>query len=115
MNAKMWLVVALSLGVVGNAQAMSSDYIEQALISTCKSIASDRVGQMQRTLREHRLTVPLIGEKLLCNGMHVVAFAESRGLSARPAISNSGSDGWRLSISRRTGRYKWIDTGRPQG
>ena len=44
-KGKMWLVVALSLGVVGNAQAMSSDYIEQALISTCKSIASDRVGQ----------------------------------------------------------------------
>ncbi len=98
MNAKMWLVVALSLGVVGNAQAMSSDYIEQALISTCKSIASDRVGNMKRTLREHRLTVPLIGEKLLCNGMHVVAFAESRGAERTAGY-----------LEQRVGRVEIID------
>jgi len=54
-------------------------YIENALISVCRSTLSDSPMQYRKTLKEYRLRQNTVAEKLVCNGEDVGSFAATHG------------------------------------
>ncbi|MDF2177770.1 DUF3718 domain-containing protein [Aliiglaciecola sp. CAU 1673] len=84
------LFSAVALGVSANAAAMTDDYIEAALIEVCESVMSNKPFKLKDTLREHRLDVPTINEKLLCNSESPYRFALTHSATRTANILSAG-------------------------
>lgn len=72
-------LTTLALLAGGTASAAMDRNIESALIDVCKKISSDRVIPLRSTVKGYNLSYEVIGEKLLCNGYNVIAWAQING------------------------------------
>lgn len=72
-------VTGLVFLVSGTASAGMDPYIESSLIDVCKKIQNDRVLPLRKTVRGYNLSYEEIGEKLVCNGYSVLAWADVNG------------------------------------
>ncbi|MED5525178.1 DUF3718 domain-containing protein [Gallaecimonas pentaromativorans] len=61
------------------ALAAMDPQIENALIAVCKASISNKPFVLSGTLKEHRLSYPVVADKLVCNGQSVYNFAMDRG------------------------------------
>ena len=72
------LVIASSVLTTANAAPMS-DYMEQALVETCKAAASNKTIRFNNTLKAHRLDQQTVALGVVCNGEDIISFAQSKG------------------------------------
>lgn len=61
------------------SQAAMDHHIEEALITICKSVTSNKVYQYQKTAKSYNLKNKTIALKVVCNGQDIISFAESHG------------------------------------
>lgn len=61
-------------------------YMHKALTDVCISIAKNRPGRMIRTMRSYRLDYKLVGQKLVCNDLPAIAFADHTGADRNAAL-----------------------------
>lgn len=65
----------------GTASAGMDPFVEVRLIDVCKKISNDRVIPLRHAVKGYNLSYEEIGEKLVCNGYNVVAWAQVNGAS----------------------------------
>lgn len=61
------------------SQAAMDHHIEEALITVCKSVTTNKVYKYQQTARSYHLKNKTIALKVVCNGQDIISFAESHG------------------------------------
>ena len=72
------LLIATSLMSTANAAPMTN-YMEQALVETCKAAASNKTMQFKNTLKAHRLNEKTVALAVVCNGEDIITFALNHG------------------------------------
>lgn len=101
-NLKLFALTAVSTtllftSVQSSAAAMDS-YMETALISVCKVAQKDNVLALRKTIKGYRLKDQTVAMKVVCNGEHIINFAE-----------NSNSFKTAAHLSKRLGESKIVD------
>lgn len=61
-----------------SAEGMS-DYMETALVDTCKAAISDNTLTLKKTLKEYRLKEKTVAQGVVCNGEDIITFAQNNG------------------------------------
>lgn len=84
------LTAVMTLPATANAQTKMSEYMRSALIDVCKSVQSNRPYKLKNTLKEHRLDIPTINQKLVCNDESPYNFALTHNASRTAATLNKG-------------------------
>lgn len=84
-------MMAVALITVPQSQASSEPYIKQALVETCTAVKSNNPLKLKQELREYRLDVDTIREKLVCNGLSVHQFALAHKANRTANMINKGS------------------------
>lgn len=54
-------------------------YLEQGLISICKSAALDKSYKMNKAIKEYRLNHKIVALNVVCNGQDIISFAQHYG------------------------------------
>lgn len=87
------LLSAATFSFASNATADEyylPSYVEQGLVSICKSAARDKPMKMSKEIKGLRLQTKTVALKVVCNGKDIIAFAESYGAERTTArLSNS--------------------------
>ncbi len=91
----------------GTAQAMSQDYINKVLVDTCLNVKKNVPIRLHQHLKENRLKVPMIRERLMCNGETVYNFALTHGAYKTAQVINKGSVTI-TPIAANTGNKIWV-------
>lgn len=82
-------VISLSSSAIAENFYLPS-YVEQGLVSICKSAAKDQPLKMNDEIRSLRLKTKVVALKVVCNGQDIISFAESYGAERTTAkLSNS--------------------------
>ena len=71
--------LALTATSFNTSAAPMSSYMEQALVSVCKSAQSDNVLRMRNTIKSVHLSEKTVALKVVCNGEDIISFAETHG------------------------------------
>jgi len=79
-----------SLPAQAENQAPMTYYMESALVEVCKSVKSDRPIRLIKALKGHRLSIPTINEKLMCNGEAPYNFALTHNADRTAKTLNKG-------------------------
>jgi len=86
MKCKMLLAGAAVVMLSTPALAAMDSYVESALIEVCKASISNKPHQLNGKVKEHRLTYPVIANKLMCNGQSVYHFAKDHNADRTAAL-----------------------------
>ena len=65
-------------GVTLSSLAMDN-YVESSLIEVCKSVKENNVLKFNQTTKSYRLKNKTVATKVMCNGDHIIDFAEKHG------------------------------------
>lgn len=65
--------------------------LHQALVETCIAVKSNKPLKLRTELKEYRLTVDTIREKLVCNGESVYQFALTHNANRTAGMINKGN------------------------
>lgn len=72
-------LTTIALGTSFNSTAGMDPYLENALISVCKSAQSDDLLDMRKTIKSYRLKEQTVASHVVCNGEDITSFALSNG------------------------------------
>lgn len=71
--------------------AKMDTHLHQALVETCMAVKSNQPLKLRAELKEYRLNVDTIREKLICNGESVYQFALTHNAKRTAGMINKGS------------------------
>ena len=92
MKALATTAIAASLLVLPSAAiAFDKSTIESLLVQACKDVKSNKVLKLKTNLKINHLTLPLISEKLMCNGESVYDFAMTHNADKTAKLLRTGS------------------------
>jgi len=74
-----------------HAEVAMTDYMQTALVNTCISVKSNKPMKLKMALKEYRLKIATIRDKLMCNGESVHQFALTHNATRTANKINKGS------------------------
>lgn len=93
MTAVITLTGTLGLLASAHSQAAMDSHIEKALQQVCYSSMSDSLMTLRQTVKEYRLDMKDVANKIVCNGDDIGTFAAEQGAAKTANYLRSFQDG----------------------